>query len=96
VGRLAHGYPTLAQGRPQDVLSTLRIPLAELIAREPSLDTTRLGESELSYPGPGSSIGSVWLADVELAIEDAPRRPPGPNAFTSHRLGPCSASRARR
>ncbi|HTV23999.1 MAG TPA: hypothetical protein VMG12_35150, partial [Polyangiaceae bacterium] len=69
LGRLAHGYPTLAQGGPQDVLSAVRVPLAELVAREPGLDTAHLAELELRFPGDGSSIGSVWLGDFELAAE---------------------------
>lgn len=67
VGRLPHGYPTATN--PREVFSTVRVPLAELLEREPALNLSALRALELVMPGPGSSIGAVWLADFELVNE---------------------------
>jgi len=65
VGRLPHVYPAVV--RPRTVLSTIRIPIAELVARSPDFDPSQIAQVAFVWPGDGPATGSVWMANLELA-----------------------------
>ncbi|MDQ3034967.1 MAG: hypothetical protein M3Y87_21340 [Myxococcota bacterium] len=67
VGRLPHRYPSRAE---QEILTTVRVPLARLRDAAPTLDTTHLAAIELFVPAPGGNTqGSVWVSDIDLASD---------------------------
>jgi hypothetical protein len=60
---IPHLYP---QQNPTEILETVRIPLADLVARQPALDLSALGELELEMTALDHA-GSVIVTDFELA-----------------------------
>ncbi|MBX7194535.1 MAG: HYR domain-containing protein [Sandaracinaceae bacterium] len=62
VGRIAHGYGAF---RPLEVLTTVRVPTAELRRVAPTLDLAHLASFEVAMPAPEQPRGSIWIADVE-------------------------------
>lgn len=60
---IAHLYPTNYE---REILQTVRVPLADLVAVEPDLDLGNLAAFELDF-GYDGERGSVLVTDVELA-----------------------------
>ena len=62
LGPLSHLYPADNQ---REILQTVRVPLARLVALEPGLDIGALGALELVFDD--AALGELRITDVELA-----------------------------